>query len=119
MKRIFLAIALLVMGGISLSTVSSANAMPATASIAEAAEAKSGLQLVGSWKHRGYHRGYGHRYHKGYRYGKHHGRYYRGHGKRYGRYYKGYSKGYCYRHPYNWRCKKYFFKKHKRHYNYY
>jgi hypothetical protein len=100
MKRTILAIALLTMGGASLSTVSTASAMPAAASISQAAQADGALQLVGGWRHNkfffGHHRGF----HKG-----------RFHGKRFKWYPRGYYRDFCYDYPYHWWCKKYFFKK--------
>ncbi len=99
MKKIMLILALLIMGGFSLSTVSSAKAMPAPAGIAATTAADSGLQLIGGhrrhgrfrWKHAGFRRGI-----------------YLGSGHDF--YPRGYYKGFCYDYPYHWWCKKYFFK---------
>jgi len=52
MKKILLALALILMGGATLSTAQAANAAPAAMSIAQAAQADNGLQLVHGWKHR-------------------------------------------------------------------
>ena len=97
MKKLIFALALLVMGGASLSTASAAGIAPAAATINEAAQSDSVLQLTG---------GHGHR--------RHHNRYYNNyyyHHKGYSSYPYGYYDGYCYEHPYHWWCKKYFFKK--------
>jgi len=52
MKKIVLALALILMGGATLSTASAASAVPVQAGIAAIAQADSNLQLVGGWKHR-------------------------------------------------------------------
>lgn len=104
MKKMIFAIALLIMGGFSLSTASTANALPAIAAVSGAAEAGTELQLVGGgyYHHRKRH-GFK-KFHSRWHYGKHHG-------KGYGFYPKGYYKGFCYDYPYHGWCKKYFFKK--------
>jgi hypothetical protein len=98
MKKLIFALALLVMGGASLSTASAASISPAAATINEAAQSDSALQLTGG----------GHRY-------RHHNRYhynnYYYHHKGYSSYPYGYYDGYCYKHPYHWWCQKYFYKK--------
>lgn len=100
MKKLFIA-AMLIMGGLSLSTVSSANAMPiAAASGIEIAG--DNVQLVGGdWghsKHWGHKRHWGHKGYWGWKkhyYKKHYGYkpYYYGHKRRYG-YGYGYKKHY-------------------------
>ena len=95
MKKLIFAIALLVMGGASLSTASAASLSPAAAMIGQAAEAEGTLQLTGGRHH---HRHFGHRRH-----------FYSGGG--YGWHPYGYYDGYCYDRPYHWWCKKYFFKR--------
>jgi hypothetical protein len=96
MKKLIFAIALLVMGGASLSTASAASISPAAATIGQAAEADGALQLTGG-RHHNRHRHYGYRHFN--------------YGGGYGWYPYGYYDGYCYEHPYNWWCKKYFFKR--------
>jgi hypothetical protein len=116
MKRIFFIVALLILGGISLSTDSTANAMPALKSVGEVVDAKGSVQLAtGYWhwrKHYWRHH-YGH-YDNGY-YGHHDYKpyYYRhGHYKHhyYPKHYKwhGHYKG-CYEYGYKWWCKKDFY----------
>jgi hypothetical protein len=101
MKKIVLALALIVMGGASLSTANAATVKPATIGAAVTIE-DTGLQLTGGRHgHRGYHR-YSHYYKKHWGYG--------GYGH-YSYYPRGYYKGYCYDYPYHWWCKKYFYKK--------
>jgi hypothetical protein len=95
MKKLIFAIALLVMGGASLSTASAASIAPAATTIGQAAEADGMLQLTGGRHH--------HRRHYGYRHFNY--------GGGYGWYPYGYYDGYCYEHPYHWWCKKYFFKR--------
>jgi len=51
MKKIVLALALILMGGATLSTASAAPAFPVQAGIAAIAQADSNLQLAGGWKH--------------------------------------------------------------------
>jgi hypothetical protein len=98
MKKLIFALALLMMGGVSLSTAEAATALPAASSISEAVKADGGLEQVG---HRGHHR------HRHYRH------YHKGHYYNYGykRYPYGYYDGFCYDNPYHWWCKRYFFKK--------
>lgn len=96
MKKLIFALALLVMGGASLSTASAASISPAATTISEAAQSDSALQLAGGYRHRHY----GHRYH----YNNYHYR------KRHHGYPHGYYKGFCYDYPYHWWCKKYFYK---------
>lgn len=103
MKKLLFALALMMIGGASLSTASTANAAPAIASIGQAAEAKGGIQLVGG--HHGYRRHYGH---YGHRYYRHYGHYnYRPYYNYHANWYPPYE-GYCYDNPYHWWCKKYF-----------
>lgn len=94
MKKLFIAAAMLIMGGLSLSAVSSANAMPmAAASGVEVAS--DNIQLVGGkkkhWGHKGYW-GWKKHYHKKY-YG--YKPYYYGH-KKYYKYGYGHKKHYGY-----------------------
>lgn len=104
MKKIIFALALLMMGGFSLSTASTANALPAMPAVAGTAEAGAALQLVGGRRfHHRSHRGFV-KFHGRKHYGKHYG-------KGYGWYPKGYYKGFCYDYPYHGWCKKYFYKK--------
>lgn len=57
MKRIFFIIALLILGGTSLSTASTANAMPALKSVGEVTDAKGSVQLAtGYWHWRKHYR---------------------------------------------------------------
>jgi hypothetical protein len=100
MKKLLFALALMMIGGVSLSTASTANAAPALAGIGQASEAAGGIQLVGGYH--GHHRGYRY-HHRYYRYGYHYKPYYN---------YDWYPpyKGYCYDYPYHWWCKKYFHK---------
>jgi hypothetical protein len=100
MKKLIFALALLIMGGASLSTASAASLSPAVASIIEAGQSDSALQLTGGRHHR-YH-------HKHFRYSGYRHFYY---GKGYNWHPYGYYDGYCYEHPYHWWCKKYFFKR--------
>ena len=100
MKKLIFALALLVMGGASLSTASAASISPAAPTINEVAQNESMLQLTGG-RHR--HRGHGHGHHR-HRYYSHY------HRKGYGGYPHGYYKGFCYDYPYHWRCKRYFYK---------
>jgi hypothetical protein len=51
MKRIFFIVALLILGGISFSTASTANAMPALKSVGEMADAKGSVQLATGYRH--------------------------------------------------------------------
>ena len=99
MKKLIFALALLVMGGASLSTAASAASIsPAAATISEAAQSDSALQLTGGGHHRRRYFRYG-----GYR----HNSFYR---KGYSGYPYGYYDGFCYDRPYHWWCKRYFFK---------
>ena len=68
MKKLIFALALLVMGGASLSTAASAASIsPAAATISEAAQSDSALQLTGGGHHRRKHFRYGgYRHNKGY-----------------------------------------------------
>ena len=94
MKRIFFVVALLIVGGFSLSMASTANALPALKSISDVVDSKAGVQKAtyGYWHWRKHHYGYyGHHYY-GYR---HYGHYY---GKPY--YYKHYYKPYYYKYGY-------------------
>ena len=100
MKKLIFALALLVMGGASLSTASAASISPAAPTINEVAQSDSALQLTGG-RHR--HRGHGHGHHRH----RHYSHYHR---KGYGGYPYGYYKGFCYDYPRHWRCKKYFYK---------
>ena len=94
MKKMLFALALTLVGGASLSTVSTANAAP-IASIGQANEAKGGVQLVhdgyGYWRWRHYHRHDYEVFGDGFRFFPH-----------------GYYKGFCYDYPGHWWCRKYF-----------
>lgn len=100
MKKLIFALALLVMGGASLSTAHAASISPAAATISEAAQSDSALQLTGGGHHRR---------HKHFRYGGHRRDFF--YSKGYDWYPYGYYDGYCYEHPYHWWCKKHFFKR--------
>ena len=101
MKKIILALTVILMGGTALSTAS-ANAAPAPASViqtvAEIQDAGAGLQLVGGHKRYYKHHYYKHHYYKPYYYKQHD-------------WYPPY-KGFCYDYPRHWWCKKYFYKNH-------
>jgi hypothetical protein len=107
MKRIFFIVALLILGGISLSTASTANAMPALKSIGEVADSKGSVQLTTGywhWRKHYWRDHYGH-YYKPHHYRdgnyKHH--YYPKHYK-----WHGYHKA-CDEYGYKWWCKKDFY----------
>lgn len=114
MKKIIVAVAMLIMGGFTLSTVSQANAAPiaSVAAIGQATQLDSGVEKV-TYKHKYYPKGYYKGFCKDY-YGhwwckKHYGAKYYG--------YRGYKKHY-YRGKH---FKKHYFKKHysKKHYKHY
>jgi hypothetical protein len=99
MKKLIFALALLVMGGASLSTASAASISPAAATISEAARSDGMLQLTGGNHHR----------RKYFRYGGHRRDFF--YAKGFSWYPYGYYDGYCYDHPYHWWCKRYFYKR--------
>jgi len=99
MKKLIFAFALLVMGGASLSTANAASIAPAAATISEAAQSDSALQLTGG----------GHHHRKHFRYGSHRRYFFYSKGSEWYPY--GYYDGFCYDRPYHWWCKKYFFKR--------
>lgn len=98
MKKIILALAVILMGGATLST---ANAAPAPASViqavAEVQDTASSIEKVGHYKRKYYRHHYKPHYYK--------------------KWYPPYD-GFCYDYPYHWWCKKYFHKKgyYKKHY---
>jgi hypothetical protein len=108
MKKIFFVVALLIMGGFSLSTASTANAMPALKSIGEVADAKGGVQLTTGywhWKKHHWRDHYGHHYKPHY----YHYGYYKPY---YYKHYKWHPHGYykrCHEYAYQWWCRKDFY----------
>ena len=116
MKKLFFIFALLLAGGFSLSTASSASALPALKSISEAADTNGGVQNVtyGYWhwkKHHPYYYGhynhgyYGHYYKPNhYKYGYHKPYYYKHYTWHPHHYYKR-----CHEYAYQWWCKKDFY----------
>lgn len=84
MKKLIFALALLVMGGASISTASAASISPAATTISDVAQSDGALQLTGGY------------------YGRRH--YY------YGGYPYRYYDGFCYDYPYHWRCKRYYYR---------
>jgi hypothetical protein len=98
MKKILFALALTMIGGASLSMVSTANAASApVAGIGEAAEAKGAVQLV--------HDGYGYWRWKRYHRDRHDFEVF---GDGFRSFPSGYYKGFCYDYPDHWWCRKYF-----------
>lgn len=104
MKKLVFALAVLICGGLSLSTVSNANAAPVVSGIAEAGQNRDALQPVGGWRDK---HGYDPYYQKISSHRKK-GFWFKGH---FIEYPKGYHKNFCYRNKGHWWCKKYFFKK--------
>jgi hypothetical protein len=96
MKRIVFIVVLLILGGTSLSTAPTANAMPAPQSIGQVAGAKSGVQQAHWWRHH-YYGHHGRYYYRPYyyRHGYYHDDYYWKHRHWYGYHHKRCHDGWC------------------------
>jgi hypothetical protein len=107
MKKIFFVLALLIMGGFSLSAASTAGAVPALKSIGDVAETQGDVQLAHLWWKKRHHDDYGYdrQYYYKPQYYKH--GYYGGH--HYQKHYKGYrgdDKRFCYKYDWKGGCEK-------------